>query len=108
MDLLNSVDERFKSYSISGMLNINENAIMHERPYGGIAFLWRAEISANVYIIGCDDLHKCVAIQIAFEQFDLLCFGLYLPCFATNQDYEVTILQATAYIESITKQHDDN
>ena len=108
MDLLNLVDDRFVSYGVSSMLNIDENTVMHGRPFSGVVFLWRAEISANVSIIGSDNLHRCIAIQIAFEQFNLLCFWLYLPCFATNEDYEVTILQVTAYIESIIMQHDDD
>ena len=107
MNLLNLVYNCFVSYDFSGILNIDENTVMHGRPNCGVAFLWHAELSANMSVIGCNDLHRCVAIQIAFEQFDLLCFGLYLPCFAANQDYEVTILQVPAYIESIIMQHDD-
>ena len=80
MGLLNSVDDRFASYGVSSMLNSDENTIMYDRPYGGVAFLWCAEISANESIIGCDEVHRCITIQIAFEKFDLLCFGLYLPC----------------------------
>ena len=90
------------------MLNIDENTVMHGIPYKSVAFLWRTELSANVSTIEYDDLHRCVAIQIAFEQFDLLCFELYLSCFAANQDYEVTILQVTANIESIIMQHVDD
>ena len=66
MDVMNSVDDRIVSYGVSGMLNIDENAVQHGRPYDGVAFLWRADILANESIIGCDDLHRCIAIQIAF------------------------------------------
>ena len=38
MDLLNSANDRFVSYGVSGMLNIDKNTIMHGRPYGGVAF----------------------------------------------------------------------
>ena len=62
MDLLNLVDDRFVSYNVFSVLNIDENTVMHSRPYDGFAFFWRAELSANVSIIGCDDSHRCVAI----------------------------------------------
>ena len=108
IDQLNLINKHFVSYGISGMLDINENTVMHGRPYGGIAFLWKSELASNISVIGFDELHRCLAVQVTLDDYDLLCFGVYLPCYSATDDYETIVLQVIAFIESTILQHSDD
>ena len=89
------------------MLEITEEMIMHNRPFGGVAFLWRQSIAKFVTVIGEDDNHRCIAIKLSLNSFDLLIFCVYLPCYASIDDHEVEILHVLAFMESIIAQLSD-
>ena len=63
LNLLAALYNDYIAYGVSGMLDIIEEMIMHGRPFGGVAFLWRQSIAKFVTVIGEDDNHRFVAIK---------------------------------------------
>ena len=91
LNLLAALHNDYIAYGVSGILDITEEMIMHGRPFGGVAFLWRQSIAKVVTVVGEDDNYRCIAIKLSLNSFDLF-FCVYLPCYASTDDYEVEIL----------------
>lgn len=42
----------------------NEFKIHHERPFGGVAFLWEKYLSSNITVVKSDPTGTCLVINI--------------------------------------------
>lgn len=99
--LVNSFSKDYSAYAVSGCLDIDEYASTGGRPPGGIGFMWRKSMSKNVCVVGVDDLHRVMAIEVRGLSYKLVIIGVYFPYFVNNDEYDSTVLQCVGFIESI-------
>lgn len=84
MHMLGSIHEKYDFHGVSG---VNDKAdIIQGRPYGGVAILWRNELSSKVSVIVTQHPRLCAIKYKCNANHSLLIICLYMPC----DNYRVT------------------
>ena len=75
LQLLSSINRIYDSYGISG---VNEDNILLGRPYGGLGFLWRKDMTPYITRIqtGCK---RICAINLKCKDVNILLINAYMP-----------------------------
>ena len=55
---------------------------------------------ASQQVLGVDDLLRVMAIEVVVGNKPFIIVGVYLPCYANNDDYECGMMTCVGYIES--------
>ena len=72
---LNSVSDDHFAYGVSGFDN---KEVLHGRPYGGCAILWRRNLNARISYIDSGSRRVC-AVRCSFDFGSLLLINAYMP-----------------------------
>ena len=78
---LSDIDDNFCLYGKSAMDNIQSTGILTGRPFGGVGVLWRKSLGSVISSVDCSEDGRVVVIKIEHGSSNLLCFGVYLPCY---------------------------
>lgn len=73
---LGSIDNDFLFAGCSGFDNSD---ILVGRPYGGVAILWRSDLSFTVSILNTNSRRVC-AVRMDSVDYKLLFINVYMPC----------------------------
>jgi hypothetical protein len=101
MSIITSWDTSWDCHVVSGITDIESYALKGGRPYGGIGFMWRRSTSLKVKLIGVDDLHRVMAVEVTIGSKMFVIIGVYFPCYANNDEYEGDVMVCVGFIESI-------
>jgi exonuclease III len=86
---LKTFNDKFICYGVSAMDEKLSSAILVGRPFGGVAILWKKELSNFIKTVDTD-CDRYVAIQFCINnlcKFVMHC--VYFPCNSNSQDYIV-------------------
>ena len=86
---------------MSGIVDIERYGMRGGRPYGDVGFMWNKSAGLKVKLIGVDDLHRVMAIEVVVGNKTFVIVGVYLPCYANNDDYECDMMTCVGFIESV-------
>ena len=84
MQELGSIDENFLFAGCSGFDNSD---VLTGRPYGGVAILWRSDLSVAVSVLTTDSRRVC-AVRMESDVYKLLFINIYMPY--ESDDYSTT------------------
>ena len=98
--LLNSCHSDYYGYGVSPV--DATLGIISGRPYGGVGFLWKKGLDANVSIIECEFDWLCV-IKICDGKKEYVLINVYLPyeCVDNRDDYSDCLAKLNVVIENI-------
>ena len=98
--LLNSSHADCYSYGVS-LLGASLGVITG-RPYGGVGFIWKKHLDANVSIIECEYDWLCV-IKISNSKKEYFLLNVYLPkeCADNRDDYSDCLTKLNVVVENI-------
>jgi hypothetical protein len=99
INLFTNVNNAFAGFAVSGVCDIEQFSLTGGRPYGGIGVLWRQSAQFSCTIIAVNESHRCLAVNVKGNGFNLICFNVYLPSFVNNDSYEDGILDCFAFID---------
>ena len=94
--------DNLDSYSISSM-DISEGLIVG-RPFGGLSFIWKKEISKFITIKTYDD-SRILGLSLSFDAKSILVLNVYMP--TTSQDGEDEFSQYIGRLSSIIAESDE-
>ena len=95
---LKGINSLHKGFVGFGVAKINESdGIIHGRYSGGVAFLWRTELSICIKQIELD-VNWCVAIEVTIESTKFIILNVYLPY--QKHEHEDLYLEQLGYIKS--------
>jgi exonuclease III len=66
------------------------SCIYRARPYVGVAFMWRKNISKIVSVVGADGDGRCLCIAVNLDPV-IRFFSVYFPCTDSSAVYESEI-----------------
>ena len=92
---INSLHNGFVGFGVA-KINESEN-IIHGWYSGGVAFLWKSELSINIKQIEMD-ANWCVAIEMTIESIKFIILNVYLPY--QKHEHEDLYLEQLGYIKS--------
>ena len=92
---INSLHNGFVGFGVA-KINESEN-IIHGRYSGGVAILWKSELSIHIKKIEMD-ANWCVAIEITIESIKFIILNVYLPY--QKHEHEDLYLEQLGYIKS--------
>src|SRR5664279_5253652 len=75
MQELRDIDNRFLYAGCSGF---DDSDILTGRPYGGVAILWRSDLSVAVSVLTTDSRLVC-AVRMESDVYKLLFINIYMP-----------------------------
>ena len=104
LDKLNSIHSEFSSFGLSSMVNKCASNIITGRPFGGVAIIWRKNLSSCLKILDYDSSDgRYLSIRINQNTVDYVITCVYFPCISSNSknDYIVSASQIIAHIESM-------
>lgn len=85
MQELGSIDDKFLFTGRSGFDNSD---VLTGRPYGGVAILWRSDLSVSVNVLATNSKRVC-ALRMESDVYKLLFINIYMPYenddFSTNE-----------------------
>ena len=100
LKMLDALDDGFGVVSVSSMDKDGQMGILHGRPYGGTAILWR---HSNIVGVRSFTMSNCGrSVAIAFPTIDGMCVvvSVYLPCLSNYTDeQELQVLECMSFIE---------
>ena len=99
--LICSLNNNWDCHAVSGIVDIERYGMRGDRPYGGTCFMWNKSAGLIVKLIGVDDLHRVMAIEVVIGKKTFVIVGVYLPCYANNDDYECDKMTCVGFIESV-------
>jgi len=99
LDKLGDVHEAFDFYASSAMDKICSEQLLKGRPFGGVGVLVRKSISAIVKVVGFHPDSRVIATTISHNNWNLLCFGVYLPCDDGSCSYNDRLSDILGFIE---------
>ena len=99
---LYTVNSNFCGYGISSMDDTNEHNILRGRPFGGVGFLWRKELSNSIKILQSDVTGRCTAIAVDIgEGRRIVIINVYFPCYENTPVYFNELGHCVGFIESV-------
>ena len=66
-----------------------------------LRFLWRKFVGLKVKLIGVENSHRVMIIELLSGNRKCIIVGVYLPCFVNNDEYEGDVMMCAGFIESI-------
>ena len=98
--LLNSCHSDYYGYGVSPV--DATLGIISGRPYGGVGFLWKKGLDANVSMIECEFDWLC-GIKICDGKKEYVLINVYLPCECVDNrdDYSDCLAKRNVVIENI-------
>ena len=98
--LLNSCHSDYYGYGVSPVDATLD--IISGRPYGGVGFLWKKGLDADVSIIECEFDWLC-CIKICDGKKEYILINVYLPyeCVDNRDDYSDCLAKLNVIIENI-------
>ena len=74
--------------------------ILHGRPYGGVALLWRKSIFSSVCVVNCVSTRLC-AVKCQIREYIMLFFSVYMPvdCPENITEFTECLSEMNAIIE---------
>jgi exonuclease III len=97
---LGRIDDKFVCTGRSGF---DDSDVLTGRPYGGVAILWRSDLSANVTVINTNSRRVCA---VRMDSDKLLFINVYMPFESDDQSTDEFVDQLTA-IEDICSINSD-
>ena len=74
---LNSINDEYQSTGVSG---VNADVLLHGRPYGGVAILWKKALASKVSAINCEYDHHSVCSDLKLSTNEcVLVFNCNMP-----------------------------
>ena len=78
---LNTLHKDFMTFGISS-IDVSDGIVLG-RPYGGVAVMWRKDLTSQVKPISFDD-RRIIGLECCFNGIKMLLLGVYLPYNATH------------------------
>ena len=101
LHVISSLNNNWDSHVVSSIVDIERYGMRRGKPYGDKGFMWNKFAGLKVKLIGVDDLHKVMAIEVVVGNKTFFIFGVYLPCYANNDDYECDMMTCVGFIERV-------
>jgi len=98
---LESVNKDFHVYSKSAMDNKCATGILHGRPFGGVAVMWRTSINNCITRCGFDDDGRVISVKLTFGSSSVIMFGCYFPYDDHGSMYGNSVCNVLGFIESV-------
>jgi len=99
---LGTVDSNFVYLAVSSMDDKISRGILHGRPFGGTAVLWRKNLGITVKLLNKDKNGRSITVSISDK---IIVNCVYFPCQSFSIDYVVELSNICAAVEGIMQAH---
>jgi len=97
-----TVNSNFSAYGVSSMNEVTEEKIIRGRPFGGVGFLWRKDLTNRIKILQSGVAGRCLAVSVdADDGRQIVLINVYFPCSDNSSVYFNELGHCIGFIESI-------
>ena len=99
--MLNSINNNFNVFGVSGMNSMLSSSLLRGRPFGGVAFLWHKCLVSHISYVGSDVDGRCMAIRLTINCRVIILFTVYFPCLSSKASYKTDLSQCLGFSDSV-------
>ena len=97
-----TVNSNFSAYGISSMNEATEEKIIRGRPFGGVGFLWRKELTNRIKILQSGVAGRCLAVSVDVDDGrQIVLINVYFPCSENSSAYFNELGHCIGFIEGV-------
>jgi exonuclease III len=100
---LGLINDNISYFGVSGMTKALSSGVVHGRPFGGVAFLWKNDLSKFITKVGYDPAGRCIAIKLHIDGKVILLINVYFPCFKSGLEYEADLGLCIGFIDNMLR-----
>ena len=101
LDKLNSMNNNFNVFGVSGMNSMLSFSLLRGRPFGGVAFLWHKCLASHISYVCADVEGRCTATRLNINCRVIILFAVYFPCLSTKASYKTDLSQCLDSFDSV-------
>lgn len=102
LHLFNNIHHDFVGFGLSSMSEKLSTGIFRGRPYGGVAFLWRKNLSSKISIRSKSDSGRCLSVTLSLDSgIKINIVNVYYPCFKSCARYGVELSECLSFVEEV-------
>lgn len=75
-----SIESKIPNVSVHGVSGMPDAELLHGRPYGGCAILWKKSLSCKVSPVLNSSCKRYCAVKVELDDHVLLLVNVYMPC----------------------------